>query len=75
MLRITYAEHEQLIELSARPSATASLTQIAESLRLRPGVEGLRYPADPGGLPSALAGAREQAVRHVRRRVRCRRQA
>jgi putative Mg2+ transporter-C (MgtC) family protein len=41
VLRITYAEHEQLIELSAQLPATASLPQIAESLRLLPGVEGV----------------------------------
>ncbi|MGC9665869.1 MgtC/SapB family protein [Planosporangium sp. 12N6] len=41
VLRIAYAEHEQLIELSAQPSAAASLPQIAESLRRLPGVEGV----------------------------------
>jgi putative Mg2+ transporter-C (MgtC) family protein len=41
VLRITYAEHEQLLELSAQPSATASLPQIAEKLRRLPGIEGV----------------------------------
>jgi putative Mg2+ transporter-C (MgtC) family protein len=41
VLRITYAEHEQLIELAAQPPATASLPQIAESLRRLPGIAGV----------------------------------
>jgi hypothetical protein len=40
-LRIRYIAHKQIVELSARPSATASLAQIAKSLRLLPGVEGV----------------------------------
>jgi putative Mg2+ transporter-C (MgtC) family protein len=41
VLRITYAEHEQLIELTAQPSVAASLPQIAEALRRLPGIEGV----------------------------------
>jgi hypothetical protein len=39
VLRITYAKHEQMIELSAQPPATASLPSIAESLRRLPSVD------------------------------------
>jgi hypothetical protein len=56
MLRITYAEHEQLIELAAQSPATASPPQIAESLRRLPGIEGVEVPADP-------AAPSERAVR------------
>ncbi|WP_433618692.1 MgtC/SapB family protein [Dactylosporangium sp. CA-139114] len=41
MLRVTYAEHEHVIEMTARPPATASLPQLAESLRRLPGIVGV----------------------------------
>ncbi|GAA2639275.1 MgtC/SapB family protein [Dactylosporangium fulvum] len=41
VLRVTYAEHEQVIEVTARPPTTASLPQLAEALRRLPGVAGV----------------------------------
>lgn len=41
VLRISYAEHEQLLELAAQPAASVSLPQLAEELRLLPDVEGV----------------------------------
>jgi hypothetical protein len=71
MLRITYAEHEQLIELAAQSPATASPPQIAESLRRLPGIEGVEVQV--AGRQATIAGHRQRLMWPTpSRRGRCR---